>query len=1158
LADGSVIHCPLCGNKVPAGVSKCPVCATEIQRVSSKRLSENLRSELLTEDFLHREIPRVVLPEAKHNCPLCALELKGTEAKCPRCGVPLSQVSKAADQEMLECPECGSLASFGSKSCPKCGVGFEEAARETPSVPPAEELPSPPGPLPQRPMPEIIPAAPPRAQALSSQGLVNGRGAVNGTGLVNGTGMINGTRGETRLSASKRQRLFVTRWQFLAILFAIVIIVPTFVYLSYSHEAAPFNIDGDFGEWSRVDTFSAFVQSGASSIDISEWAAVPQSDQLFMYLRTEGPLMAPSDVSSFYLFVDADNVPTTGYSVSGIGAEYLLEVDGWNNSVQSTSISEYSSGSDKLNWNSWESIGSMSFSASGNQLEAMATMPSAINVNSRFMLISQNSLEQRSMSYTVPAKGGLLVIRQEPGPAIGADGTVAQSASSAILRLHITCDGADGTVNSVSSGLANLPLASSIGGLKVYAGAEEDVDVMVDTSGAAVGSVATANMAFAAVDSTFADVEIIGEGVAAYVASAPFSIVIDGAFGDWNGLTTVDSDSVQNTNSNIDIGSVGAVNDTTASYFYVSVLGEMCSGSYVPILKEKPSGGGGGGVVIPTRKTGEDILNIYIDSDMSTSTGELVSISSKLIGADYKVEVRGLNGNITSRSLLAYAAGHWNYGSGVISAAKDLQRLELSISSSSLNGASSIDYIIETTDWRGRTDIATSVPQGTRAFTGGIPTGASLDSWVVDAATTSSAATAMSYQRKLFYDGVNFWSFYFDGTNTVYKWSNTSGQTWSTSSRAFSTAGVNEASVWYNSATYTVYIVGDDAAAARNVHVRQGTVTRSPAGIAWSAADQIPTVSSVNLAGKNTYISQDSSGYMWILASNQTGAGSYDLSAFRSRTVNTTTTAEWFCTGNMIAPDATLPNVKGSIVPASGGMMWAVYAYSGNVAARNYTGTWSPSEALIYDISASGPNDNDPSNTDSAPPSVVVDGKGVVHVLYGNGHNKKNPNVSIPHVFYAYFNGGAAWNYNQIGATAQTTGNLYPTISLDVSTGNVFAFWIETDTTGSYHSLICKKNTTGTWISWSLSSDTTYAKQYLTSIYSAPNENMICWQWTQNTTASLEVQFDKIPEFKDVAVPVVMMIGVFMFTHRRRKSHECEDPPELRDHHAVTPLDTQV
>jgi hypothetical protein len=1147
LADESLVQCPLCGNKVPASASKCPVCATKLKQVSSAHPSTVPNYEHLSEDFLHREIPRVVLPEAKHSCPLCALDLKGNESKCPRCGVPLA--SFAVSEEMLECPICKKLAPVGSNACPSCGVLFG-SEQEPPSISPAspEFVPPPPvkpEPLPQRPMPEIIPATP--APAPSRQGLVNGRGAINGTGMVNGTGIINGTRGG-RAQARSRQRSFMTRWQFLAIMIAIVVIVPTFIYLSYSREGSAFAVDGDFREWSKVDTFSALNKSGTASIDIDEWAVSLQDEGLFMYLRTDGNMMTSSDVDSFYLFIDADNSQSSGYEVSGIGADCMLQIDGWNGSVQSTAVSEFPSDGDRLNWNDWDSRGSMSVSAAGRQLEGLAILPVSITPESRFLLISQNSMEQNSLSYAVPAKGGLLVIAQEPGSAIGTDGMVPQTAGVAILRLRVTCDGADGTIDSISGGLSSAPLSSPIDVIDLYVGEEKIIDVMVDTSAAAEGSSVFADISLATIASSFAEVQIIGDGVAAYVGSVPSTIVIDGAFGDWVGRTTADSDPVPNKDRNIDIASVGAANDTTASYFYVSVVGGMCLGSYVPAIKQVPVGGGGGGIFNPPRLTGEDILNIYIDSDMSSASGYPVSLSSKLIGADQKIEIRGLNGHIVSRSLMVYSAGLWTFGSASISAENDDQRLEVSISSASLNGASSIEYIIETTDWRSRTDLATSVPQGTRALSGGLPTGASLDGWVVDSSTSSSSATAMSYQRKLFYDGLNFWSFFFDGTDTMYKWSNTSGQTWSTSSRAFSTAGVDEASVWYNSITRTVFIVGDYGAASRVVHVRQGTVTSSPAGIAWTSNDQTPTVSSANLGGKNTYVSQDSSGYLWILASNCTSPGNYDLSAFRSRTANTTTTNQWFCTGNMLNPDGTQFNLKGSIVPASAGVMWAVYAYEGNVASRKYSGgSWSVTEIPIYTIADDVKTDRNPANTDLAPPSVVIDAKDVVHVLFGNGHEKGGgAGGPIPHTYYGYYSTGGSWVLTNIGTTDVKLGNFYPTLSLDQATGNLYAFWIESNPLGSYYTLMCRKNTTGTWTSYNLVGETTFAKQYLTSVYSATNENLIAWQWTQNTTAvDVEVQFDKIPEFHDIAPPILMMMGMFALLYRRSRARGRESKPEL-------------
>jgi len=245
---------------VPPGLSKCPICATSLQSVIEKRAPAKLDFDAQqVDDYLHKELPKVEMPEAKHACPFCAMELQGGETKCPRCGVPL-----VSESEMLECPECGALAPQGAKACPSCGIGFEEEP-QVPGPPILDEIPPPPIPRrpftptePVEPTPEVIttvPAGIPASAgeglvngrgavngtglvngrgAVNGTGLVNGRGAVNGTGLVNGTGMTNGTKVEGRLTLGRRGRMqVVRRWQFFAVLIALAIIIPTIIYISY-------------------------------------------------------------------------------------------------------------------------------------------------------------------------------------------------------------------------------------------------------------------------------------------------------------------------------------------------------------------------------------------------------------------------------------------------------------------------------------------------------------------------------------------------------------------------------------------------------------------------------------------------------------------------------------------------------------------------------------------------------------------------------------------------------------------------------------------------------------------------------------------------------------------------------------------------------------
>jgi len=1139
LTDDQMVQCPLCGKKVSPDLEKCPFCATHIDKVPSRRdldkviehrVTQRLERVLPSQDFLRAPIPKTELPDVKVNCPSCGIVLGGEESKCPRCGIPLS-----FEEIMLECPECGALVRPGAKNCPKCGVGFEEAPSEPgmPEIAPLPEELAPPKEL-QKPMREVVttisaePSAGPGRGLVNGRGvtngtgLVNGTGMINGTGMVNGTGMINGTRGSRRESTPPKRRADILRkWQFLAVLVALVIVVPTFVYLSYSRESFRFNIDGNFDDWSDVPMFGMRTLSGASAVDVSEWSIGVDADRVYVYAHTQANMMSSSSVSSFFLFVDSDNSPATGYQVGDIGAEYVLEIDGWNGTVQSASVSSFPTGVDKSNWSEWQDIGSVSKSLAGAQLEAMATMPSSVPQGARFLLVSQDELERRAVSYTVTPSGGLLIVTQELSPSVPASGLVPSSTSTPLLRLSFSCQGTGGSVSQVVPEHVGVTWASTVQGFSLTSGeTSSPIDVSVDTSSVLSGQFVSAFITFQDITSSFASVEILGDPAGAYVGTQPASIAIDGAFGDWNGRTTPDVDGpIPVQNQNIDIDSVGNVNTTGSSYFFVSVSGDMCAGAYVPFIKLKPAGGGGGSVVAG-RVAAPDVLRVYIDTDRSSTTGYVESFGSKTIGADYKMEVTGIDGRIVSKTLYQWVSGGWTQLISNVDAAKDSHRIEVGVSASSMGGSSTVEFIVETTDWKNRADVAALDTLTVRALSGGLPTSVgNFERWAVDSSTTSQFATAMSYQRKLFYDGTNYWSFFFDGTNTVYKNSTDGGKTWTNGGQVFATIGVNEVSIWY--ASPYVYAVGDVSTASGDIYLQRGTVTASPAAISWLGNDVLWNVSSFALGGKNAFISRDAGGYVWVLSSAKTtySGNSYDLAAFRSQsTANINNRA---AAGTMGLADLN-SNVKGSIVPVgTGSDMWAVYAHSGYVSAKKYTGSWAATTPA--DIWTPGADSLE--NTDNAPPSVVVNSKGVVYVVFGDSHTQGGN--SKPHIGFTFNSTSTSWNFTSpnyfvyLSGTTNTAGYKYPTISLDSSTGNLFAFWINMT---ADNGIDCMKKPAGLgWSTFSLGSQRTDPKQYLTSIYSVSGETLICWQWTQNTTG-IQVIFDKIPEFNASVFPIVSMM----------------------------------
>jgi ribosomal protein L40E len=718
-------RCRFCDKEVAAGVSECPSCGTKLDDSGPAPPIQGKAADDFVKGVLDTELPGGTLPEIKSTCPFCAAPVDDSQTKCPRCGVALKVVI-ARPWNMFSCPECGALSPSNAKNCVKCGVLFANemvasvpAPTVTAEVPKAEKESKPPVEIHER----ITPLAPTKTGGLTNgRGAVNGTatsrsmGAINGTGIVNGTGVTNGMGpSSTRGSRPERRASAVKSWQFLAILVAVIVIIPMFLFMANSHPAG-LAVDGKFGDWSDAQMFGMQTVASSPEIAVQEWSVQKDGNSLYVYFSVEGNLMGSSNVDSYYLFIDSDDTASTGYSVNGMGADYVISIDGWDGQVQSTSIMKYGSSIDKLDWNSWDAQAySVTASMAQSELEAKGDLPVALGDEARFLLLSQTSSGQDySVSYSVPGDGGVLIASLEPGGSIDkAYGTVPSGMSVSFATLKLTCEGIGGTVTSITPSILDASLATVFDLVELIPGQEVFVGIQLDTRLAPEKNAVSVIIDSSSFASSFKDIVILNDTVSAYAVSAPSVIEIDGAFGDWLGRLTPDNDSSTIQNPNINVTSTGFAEMTSSVAFYVSVEGNVFEGTWVPASKAKPTGGGGGGGGGTTpRASGEDFLRVYIDSDLSNTTGLTVSRSGKVIGADYMIEMRGSDGNILSKRILKYDSMGWVLMSGQLTVAKDAQRMEFSVPILSIGGNSSFATIIETTDWKGRSDWAwiTSIP----------------------------------------------------------------------------------------------------------------------------------------------------------------------------------------------------------------------------------------------------------------------------------------------------------------------------------------------------------------------------------------------------------------------------------------------------------------
>ncbi|MDH3364693.1 MAG: zinc ribbon domain-containing protein [Thermoplasmata archaeon] len=1126
--EGAV--CPLCDSVVGLDDTTCPHCGAEF-----------LPYEAIAEDENAEPV----------YCPACYKEVGLDADKCPYCGAEFDEGEAIAEDENAEpiyCPACYKEVGLDADKCPYCGAEFDEGEELGYPLPvgdthpdrAAEPLISPESLASEdRARSVEISTSSPARRPVGHRGLSNGTSAVNGVGIINGKSRINGVNLTNGLGATNGREMIngtgFSRGSFadniriplgrkgIAVLMAVAIVISASIYVSLSREGSPYEVDGDFSEWGDIAKFTMITASASPEANVIEWAAATYDSQLHVYARVEGLLMASTSAQRLVFFVDADDQDNTGYLVGSIGADFMLDILGFNESVVASPVYTFTSARDQLDWSLWRQTGSAISGLSGHGIEAMAQLSAQLDDNSRVILVSQNQDGIQCMSYPVVLRGGLLAVEQNPVPEVVETGIIPSSRQEEFIQLRFTCQGERGSVESIEPELIGVNLGESITPFSLEPNQMHTIDIVVDSFDTLRGQFVSATVESSGVSSSFSRVLVTGEGARAYCISPPDGILIDGAFADWVNITVADSDELPVANPNVNIEDVGAQSSDDNSYFYISVFGEICSGVYIP----KECGvftGTGGGTPVATRKTAEDFARIFIDSDRSSITGKAVTIGTLTVGADYMVEVGGACGEIRSKIAYAYLSGAWNELDIPIQVAKDSSRMEIGVITSSIGNPDSMDFVIETSDWRCCGDLATNVTYGTKR-------------WVVDSSATSDIATSMSYQRKIFYDGTNYWSFYFDGSDTVCKYSSDDGETWTSRGAVFSASGVREVSIWYDEDNKVVYAVGDVSSPSSDVYLQKGAVNPASHTITWAASYSTLSVSIVDLGGKNAYICRDENGYLWVVGTNmsQSSPDKYKFTAFRSNSTNDIT--EWVYSGEMLpSAGVNVVEIRGSIVPAgSGSDVWAIFMYDGYVYSKKYTGTWPGTGTEIF-----APKDGNRDNTLYAAPSVVADGDGVVHVVYGD--DTASGAVLLSHIWYTYNNtDSTSWatavDLNE--SMSSSVGNRYPTISLETSTGDLYAFWIRTTNSGVGQTVMGKKKSSGSWSDLAISNPDVYTKNHLTSIYSVSGESHVCWQWTQNTTEEdIEVIFDSIPEFGDAVVPMLFVLAIFFVAMRRRRKRQ--------------------
>jgi tetratricopeptide (TPR) repeat protein len=189
-------------------------------------------------------------------------------------------------------------------------------------------------------------------------------------GLTNGNGITNGIGGQHALL---KERSSKGRIVTVAALIILIIIVPYFILATHTAETA-IEIDGRFADWGGVNNLldSQEAQPFNPNIDIVDYWIDDRYMELSFYLRVEGRILAGESggekhMDTAYIFIDSDSDMDTGFYIKGMGADYMLEIYGWDAIIVKSSIYYYINITQ--DWNLWEEMGSVTTKITDSELE---------------------------------------------------------------------------------------------------------------------------------------------------------------------------------------------------------------------------------------------------------------------------------------------------------------------------------------------------------------------------------------------------------------------------------------------------------------------------------------------------------------------------------------------------------------------------------------------------------------------------------------------------------------------------------------------------------------------------------------------------------------------------------------------------------------------
>lgn len=663
-------------------------------------------------------------------CPSCNNPVSQGTDKCPNCWTELS--------ELVACPSCGEMVSSEADTCSKCfaSLGLAVAAVDAPSD--AEPVSGPDDDLdPDLSISEDEDYYEDYEEDYYEEELIEEYGLEcpfcqsierPDTDICTECGMpiIEPEDGEPPFKKRDWTPRKIDEADYqkkIAVILVFVLLVSALMPFLFSLpqvDRERVRIDGSFGDWDPIANNTDMIEGLNPNVDIVNFKIVNDAFNLYFFMEVEDEAFGDSEGNTARIFIDRDQDENTGYSIEGIGADYMVRVFGHDGQVTSSSCNRF----DNTNYSSNDFNGFESFCPSvphaaennndTSKFEVRIALDDLVdefgnpmNVTTPVTAVFYMADTQGDYDfsdYPVTNRGGLLYVEQSS--LVPANGIINLTSATPVLNLDLMAIGEDVSISNIN--LANNP-DHSLSTTPTSIATGNVTSVTVNINALAYGDQSFVNTGFTTTDfTTDVDVVVRGQGSFGYVNTAPPLIEIDGAFADWAGKGVDNWDATGDateknlvdpiSNADLDLNNTKAANENNFLNIYVNVEGQMMAGMWIPEKEERYSGnieteeGATRADDVPdytysepqveqTRaidlvrpaketpattgyepRTGEDAVMIYLDTDGNAGTG----YATGDIGADRLMVIYGIDGTVTDTEFLTYDLSPTDPNYGII------------------------------------------------------------------------------------------------------------------------------------------------------------------------------------------------------------------------------------------------------------------------------------------------------------------------------------------------------------------------------------------------------------------------------------------------------------------------------------------------------------